>query len=74
MQIPHVLFSGSWDGCMRVWDVRNEGVCVRVVLDHHADIYDICKALLRLYYGSITALLRLYNGYIKALLSRDLLE
>jgi hypothetical protein len=50
MQIPHVLFSGSWDGCMRVWDVHaGEGVCLRVVLDHHADIYDICKALLRLY-------------------------
>ncbi len=58
MQIPHVLFSGSWDGCMRVWDVQKEGVCVRVVLDHHADIYDICKALFRLYNGSIKALLR----------------
>jgi len=25
-----------------VWDIRGTGCCLRVVLDHHADVYDLC--------------------------------
>ena len=41
--VPYILFTGSWDGCIRVWDIRGAGCCLRVVLDHHADVYDVCS-------------------------------
>ena len=25
-----------------MWDIRGTGCCLRVVLDHHADVYDLC--------------------------------
>eukprot|EP00959_Pyramimonas_sp_CCMP1952_P348338 7296760-Pyramimonas_sp.AAC.2 len=30
----------SWDSTIRMWDVRT-GECVRVITDHHADVYGI---------------------------------
>jgi WD40 repeat protein len=30
-QVPFLLLSGSWDACIRVWDIRGEGECIRVV-------------------------------------------
>eukprot|EP00961_Rhodomonas_salina_P174151 2348260-Rhodomonas_salina.2 len=40
-EVPYMLLSGSWDGCIRVWDVRGEGTCLRVAMDHHADVYGL---------------------------------
>jgi WD40 repeat protein len=34
-EIPYVLLSGSWDGCIRMWDVRT-GICLATVADHQA--------------------------------------
>ncbi|EKX48332.1 hypothetical protein GUITHDRAFT_136844 [Guillardia theta CCMP2712] len=40
-EIPFILLSGSWDGCIRVWDIRGSGSCLLVVMDHHADVYGL---------------------------------
>jgi hypothetical protein len=43
--IPFLLYTGSWDGCIRVWDLRLPGTCstscLRVALDHHGGVYDL---------------------------------
>lgn len=39
-EIPYILLSGSWDGSIRVWDTRTTE-CLRVVTDHHADVYGL---------------------------------
>eukprot|EP00294_Goniomonas_avonlea_P015107 CAMPEP_0114549298 /NCGR_PEP_ID=MMETSP0114-20121206/5453_1 /TAXON_ID=31324 /ORGANISM="Goniomonas sp, Strain m" /LENGTH=1229 /DNA_ID=CAMNT_0001733971 /DNA_START=86 /DNA_END=3775 /DNA_ORIENTATION=- len=39
-EIPYLLLTGSWDGCIRVWDTRS-AVCLRVAMDHHADVYGL---------------------------------
>src|SRR4051812_3880496 len=35
-----MLLSGSWDGTIRIWDIRTEQ-CLHVVYDHHADVYGL---------------------------------
>ena len=42
-EVPFVLLSGSWDGCIRAWDIREPGSCLRVILDHHADVYGLAS-------------------------------
>ena len=39
-EICHVLFSGSWDATIRMWDVRN-CTCLHVSRDHYSDVYAI---------------------------------
>ena len=38
-----MLLSGSWDGTIRVWDIRANGRCLHVVQDHHADVYGLAS-------------------------------
>lgn len=39
-EIPWMLFTGSWDMSMKVWDTRSE-TCLFTSYDHHADVYGI---------------------------------
>jgi WD40 repeat protein len=39
-EIPWMVISGSWDSTIRVWDFRKQA-CLRVVADHHADVYGL---------------------------------
>ncbi|KAK2963213.1 putative WD repeat protein 17 [Blattamonas nauphoetae] len=45
-EFPHILFSGSWDSTIRVWNVK-QGSCISVVRDHHADVYGLAVHPLR---------------------------
>ena len=39
-EVPWMVITGSWDATIRVWDVRSS-TCLRVVADHHADVYGL---------------------------------
>ncbi len=46
-ELAHILMSGAWDGTIRLWDVM-QSVCLRVVSDHHADVYGLQVCTLHL--------------------------
>ena len=37
-ELEWLAMSGAWDGTIRLWDTRT-CACVRVIAEHHADIY-----------------------------------
>lgn len=39
-EIPWIIFSGSWDSKLRVWNALS-GTCIHIIHEHHADIYVI---------------------------------
>lgn len=39
-EIPWMVITGSWDSTIRLWDYRDQR-CLRVVADHHADVYGL---------------------------------
>jgi WD repeat-containing protein 17 len=43
---PRLLFSGSWDCSIRMWDVKT-GECLQVIDEHRADVYGITMHPLR---------------------------
>ena len=39
-EITWCLLSGSWDGMIKLWDIRS-GHCMFTITDHNADVYGI---------------------------------
>merc|ERR1719506_166591 len=39
-ELPHILFSGSWDTTIRVWNVA-DARCLHICHEHHADVYGL---------------------------------
>jgi len=39
-ELPWIIFTGSWDCTIRVWNGGN-GECLFVSYDHHSDVYGI---------------------------------
>ena len=37
----NILFSSSWDGTIRIWNI-NVGECVRVITENYSDVYGLC--------------------------------